>query len=397
MQASGSLQVPLIGLEKASAAGRDARRETCRWSTIAKASKSRTRQIQASEATNEPKHHDNDQEQTKNAPKPGTSVAVMSVVPSAAKKKNQDKDDKNRAHDSSSRQFLIAPVDPGTSITSFGRRALLRSDRRRRFESLPTALSIFPSFCSLASPTDLPFASLAAPFTSLIEPATLFLSIGAGSPCVSRGRLTALGSKPFGSGVGTLGQRFERRQPRKLLTPGPARRRCRIEKSDRMSARRRRVRRSRPCSCQARSRLSKEHQAWLGGSRDSGTRARQSRTVRAPTWNGHGIGGAAFASECKAASAWLSAATVANSPIGFLVAEHAGVLIVKVDLTGIGPVSQAFPFGSEQPRSAPLKVAALRTAQTIAAERTDRSRTDLPLCMPLSACVADSSRLQRRA
>jgi hypothetical protein len=137
--------------------------------------------------------------------------------------------------------------------------------------------------------------------------------------------------------------------------------------------------------------------AWLGGSRDSGTRARQSRAVRAPAWNGHGIGGAAFASECKAASAWPSAATVANSPIGFLVAEHAGVLIVKIDLTGIGPVSQTFPFGSEQPRSAPLKVAALRTAQTIAAEKTDRSRTDLPLCMPLSACVADSSRLQRRA
>jgi len=37
----------------------DTRSETFR-STIATASKSRTRQIQASEATNEPKHHDND-------------------------------------------------------------------------------------------------------------------------------------------------------------------------------------------------------------------------------------------------------------------------------------------------------------------------------------------------
>jgi hypothetical protein len=121
MQAPGSLQAPLIRLEKASGAGRDTRREMCRWSTIAKGSKSRTRQIQASQATNEPKHHDNDQEQTKNAPKPGTSVAVMSVVPSAAKEKNQNKDDKNRAHDSVSRQFLIAPVEPAVSVTSLGR------------------------------------------------------------------------------------------------------------------------------------------------------------------------------------------------------------------------------------------------------------------------------------
>jgi hypothetical protein len=96
----------------------DARRETVRWSTIATASKSRTRQIQASEATNEPKHHDNDQEQTKNASDPGASVAVMGVVSSAAKEKNQDKDDKNRAHDNTSSQFLIAPDEPEASITS---------------------------------------------------------------------------------------------------------------------------------------------------------------------------------------------------------------------------------------------------------------------------------------
>jgi hypothetical protein len=45
----------------------------------------------------------------------------MSVVPSAAKEKNQDKDDKNCAHDSVSRQFLIAPVEPAVSVTSLGR------------------------------------------------------------------------------------------------------------------------------------------------------------------------------------------------------------------------------------------------------------------------------------
>jgi hypothetical protein len=61
-------------------------------SATVKASKSRTRKIQAAETTNEPKHHDNDEEQTKNAAQPGTSVAAMSIVPSAAKEKNQDED-----------------------------------------------------------------------------------------------------------------------------------------------------------------------------------------------------------------------------------------------------------------------------------------------------------------
>jgi hypothetical protein len=98
----------------------DARRQTIGWSTIAKASKSRTRQIQPSEASNKPKHRDNDQEQTKNAPKRCASVAVMSVVPTAAKEKNQDKDDKNRAHESSSREILIAPARTG-SISYFFR------------------------------------------------------------------------------------------------------------------------------------------------------------------------------------------------------------------------------------------------------------------------------------
>ncbi len=96
----------------------DTRRDPVRWS-----SKSRTRQIQASEAANEPKHQDNDQEQTKNASEPGASVAAMRVVSAAAKEKNQDKNDKNRAHENASLQFLIAPDEPEASITSSGRLA----------------------------------------------------------------------------------------------------------------------------------------------------------------------------------------------------------------------------------------------------------------------------------
>jgi hypothetical protein len=124
MRALASLQAPVDSTEtKRRQLEVDTRRQAFRWSTIAKASKSQTRQIQAPEASNEPKHHDNDQKQTKNASEPGASEAVMSVVPSAAKEKNQDKDDKNRAHDRSSRQFLIAPAEPEASITSLGRRA----------------------------------------------------------------------------------------------------------------------------------------------------------------------------------------------------------------------------------------------------------------------------------
>jgi hypothetical protein len=96
----------------------DTRRDPVRWS-----SKSRTRQIQGSKAANEPKHDDNDQEQTKNASEPGASVAAMRVVSAAAKEKNQDKDDKNRARDNASRQFLIAPDEPEASTISLGRLA----------------------------------------------------------------------------------------------------------------------------------------------------------------------------------------------------------------------------------------------------------------------------------
>jgi hypothetical protein len=85
---------------------------------IAKVSKTLTRQMHASEAANEPKYHDNDQEQADNASEPRASVAAVSIVPSAAKKKNQYDDDQQRAHDLVSGQILIAPAEPMASITS---------------------------------------------------------------------------------------------------------------------------------------------------------------------------------------------------------------------------------------------------------------------------------------
>ena len=89
------------------------------------------------------------------------------------------------------------------------------------------------------------------------------------------------------------------------------------------------------------------------------------------------LGGGTFAQACNAASPRPSAG--ADSLVTALIAEHTGDLIVEIDLTRIGPVSRALPFGSDPPRSAPLRAAALRTAQTMAAEKIDRSRTELPL------------------
>ena len=101
------------------------------------------------------------------------------------------------------------------------------------------------------------------------------------------------------------------------------------------------------------------------------------------------IGGGTFAQACNAASPRPSAGAGADSLVTALIAEHTGDLIVEIDLTRIGPVSRTLPFGSDPPRSAPLRAAALRTAQTMAAEKIDRSRTELPLCIGLSACVAE--------
>jgi hypothetical protein len=96
------------------------------------------------------------------------------------------------------------------------------------------------------------------------------------------------------------------------------------------------------------------------------------------------ISGATFTQDCNAASPCPSAVTVAGSLIRDLVAEHTGILIVETDLTRIGPVSRTLPFGSDPARSAALRVAALRMAQTMAAEKNDRRRTEFPLCMSLS-------------
>ena len=183
-------------------------------------------------------------------------------------------------------------------------------------------------------------------------------------------------------------------QPRKLLTPSCAHRRRSIERSDRMTAGRRRVRQSRPCFCRTRSSLSKERR--VRSSRDSGTRARRRRGVCARAWKGHGSA-RAFAQECNAASPCPSASAGADLLIRFLAAGHTGVLIVEIDLTRIGPVSRTFPFGSDPARSAPPMVAARRTAHMTAAETTDRSRMEFALRMRLSACVAVSSDHQDRA
>ncbi len=62
------------------------------------------------------------------------------------------------------------------------------------------------------------------------------------------------------------------------------------------------------------------------------------------------IGGATFAQECNAASPCPSAATVADSLVRFLAAEHTGFLIVEIDLTRIGSVSRTVRIASDPAR-----------------------------------------------
>jgi hypothetical protein len=108
------------------------------------------------------------------------------------------------------------------------------------------------------------------------------------------------------------------------------------------------------------------------------------------------IGRTTFAQASNAASPFPLGGAGADSLNGSLVAEHAGDLIVESDLTIVGLVSWMFPFGSDSPRSAPLRVAALRTAETMAAKKMDRSSTELPLCIGLSARVAELGRSTSR-
>ena|ERR1700686_3361861 len=56
------------------------------------------------------------------------------------------------------------------------------------------------------------------------------------------------------------------------------------------------------------------------------------------------VGGVTFAQDCNFASPCASAATVADSAIVFVVAKHAGVLIIEIDLTTIGSVSRTVPI-----------------------------------------------------
>src|SRR5580700_7339449 len=88
------------------------------------------------------------------------------------------------------------------------------------FWILPSVWSDLPSLCNLASPIALPMASLPAPLVSLIEPATLFLSMTALFTRVVKTRY-GFGREPLASGIETLGEKLERRQPRKLLTRPP--------------------------------------------------------------------------------------------------------------------------------------------------------------------------------
>ena len=189
----------------------------------------------------------------------------------------------NGAHGPVSR--LIGSLRGGPRTSWLPRRAPRRSSCQHNSDSCRRPWSASQSLCKQASPRALPVASFEAPFASLIEPATLFSSMAARSPCLSRRRLMALGSKSFASGIGTLGQRFERRQPRKLLSPGRACRRRRIERLDRMSARRRRVRRSRLCSCQARSTFVERTSSLASGLAGFRNASATTRGVCASAWN----------------------------------------------------------------------------------------------------------------
>ncbi len=88
---------------------------------LAKPSKPRARQVQTPKAANKPRRDDNEQEQTKSTAEPGAPLAAVSIVPTAAKEKNQNKDDQNCAHNPASRRIFVVSAEPKASIT-FSRR-----------------------------------------------------------------------------------------------------------------------------------------------------------------------------------------------------------------------------------------------------------------------------------
>jgi hypothetical protein len=53
----------------------------------------------AAEATQEPEHHENNQDQSKNAAEPGPAIAIVTIVATnAAQQQNQQDNSKDRAH-----------------------------------------------------------------------------------------------------------------------------------------------------------------------------------------------------------------------------------------------------------------------------------------------------------
>ena len=82
------------------------------------------------------------------------------------------------------------------------------------------------------------------------------------------------------------------------------------------------------------------------------------------------------------ASAWLLRPST-FSPVAMRLRLRAAASLAtkssfRIRRRGPAPVSRALPFGSDPSRSAPLKVAALRTAQTTAAEETDHVASFAP-------------------
>ena len=199
--------------------------------------------------------------------------------------------------------------------------------------------------------------------------------------------MSAFELEPFASRTETVGAKFIRRQPRKLLTPaayvGP-----RIERSDRMTTGRR-VRQSRPFFCQARSSYRKSIEPGEGLARFR----KASATIPAgcaPAWNGHGSAAAHSVWAAKPLHRAPRLPPSRTRSLGF------SLLIVKIDLTGTTP----FPKPSRPEAAGSISAAegcGPENSQTMAAEKADRSRTEFSFYMSLCACVAGSSGLQRRA
>src|SRR5208337_927980 len=133
-----------------------------------------------------------------------------------AKEKNQDKDDKNRAHNIASRQLLIAPACRRYQL-------LLHRVSHRVVQAADSVLNLADGPVGLAVALQLGVADRLS--DGLFRGAFDFprrtgdsVLVHEWAPCVLRRRVTALGLAPLGSAIETVGEKFERRQPRKLLT-----------------------------------------------------------------------------------------------------------------------------------------------------------------------------------